>query len=183
MTGARPDGQHLDGVRLDGVLSPWRLTGIAAPMLLWALHLVVVYSLQGVTCAEGLALTRHAGLTVLAWSVLALTAVTFALLAWLGRRARRGWQPHTRPLRARARRATPLRRGASGALCVLSAVAVLFTTIPVLLLPGCAGHGRSLKPPTPPSSPAPSRAAWRSSSIRCTRCWLCSDRIPCSWFR
>ncbi|MBJ6978523.1 MULTISPECIES: hypothetical protein [unclassified Luteimonas] len=139
MTGARPDGPHLDGVRLDGVLSPWRLTGIAAPMLLWALHLVVVYSLQGVTCAEGLALTRHAGLTALAWSVLALTAVTFTLLAWLGRRAWRGWRAaqadRSAPALAARRR---FAAAASGALCVLSAVAVLFTTIPVLLLPGCA---------------------------------------------
>lgn len=139
MTGARPDGLPKDRVGLDGVLSPWRLTGIAAPMVLWALHLVVVYSLQGVTCAEDLDLTRHAGLTALAWWVLALTAATFALLAWLGRRAWRGWHAaqsdRSAPAPAARRR---FAAAASGALCVLSAVAVLFTTIPVLLLPGCA---------------------------------------------
>ncbi len=120
-------------------LSPWRLTGIAAPMAVWALHLVVVYSLQGVTCAEGLDRARFAGLEALTWWVLALTAACFAALAWTGLRAWRGWHA------ANADRSTPAiaarRRfsaAVTAALSVLAAVAVLFTTIPVLLLPGCA---------------------------------------------
>lgn len=120
-------------------LSPWRLTGIAAPMAVWALHLVAVYSLQGITCGQDLGNPRLAGLPALAWWVLALTAACFAALAWLGLRAWRGWRA------ANADRSTPAiaarrRFGASvtAALSVLAAVAVLFTTIPVLLLPGCA---------------------------------------------
>lgn len=123
----------------DGVLSPYRLVGIGAPMAVWAAHLVVIYSLQGLACAEGFNRTRYAGLEPLTWCALALAAAAFASLAWLGLRALRGWRA------ANADRGTPAiaarrRFGAAvtGALCVLSAVAVLFTTIPVLLLPGCA---------------------------------------------
>ena len=122
-----------------GVLSPYRLLGIGAPMAVWAAHLVVIYSLQGLACAEGVNRGRHAGLEPLTWWALALAVAAFAILAWLGLRALRGWRA------AHADRSAPAlaarrRFGAAvtGALCVLSAVAVLFTTIPVLLLPGCA---------------------------------------------
>lgn len=122
-----------------GPLSPYRLTGIAAPMLVWALHLVVVYSLQGVTCGEALANRRIAGLETLTWWVLALTAAAFVALAWMGARALRARRvsedERSSPLLASRRRfAATL----TALLSALSVVAVLFTTIPVLLLPGCA---------------------------------------------
>ena len=122
-----------------GALSPYRLGGIAAPMAVWALHLVAVYSLQGVTCGQELANPRLAGLPALAWWVLALTGACLAALAWTGLRGWRGWRA------ASADRSIPAvaarRRFAAAvttALSALAAVAVLFTTIPVLLLPGCA---------------------------------------------
>lgn len=125
--------------RPGSVVSPYRLIGIAAPMAVWAVHLVVIYSLQGVTCAEGLGRTEYAGLAPLTWWALALAAAAFALLAWLGLRALRGWRAaeadRSAPAQAARRR---FAAAVTGALCVLSAVAVLFTTIPVLLLPGCA---------------------------------------------
>jgi len=121
------------------VLSPYRLVGIGAPMAVWAVHLVVIYSLQGLACAEGSGPARLAGLEALTWYALAIGVGAYGLLAWLALRALRGWRA------ARADRSAPAlaarqRFGAAvtGALCVLSAVAILFTTIPVLLLPGCA---------------------------------------------
>lgn len=125
--------------RTHGPLSPYRLTGIAAPMVVWALHLVVVYSLQGVTCGEDLANPRLAGLHTLTWWLLALTAAAFAALAWMGVRALRARRvsedDRSSPLLASRRRfAATL----TALLSALSVVAVLFTTIPVLLLPGCA---------------------------------------------
>ena len=33
-------------------IGPWRLTGMATPLVLWALHFVAVYSMQGLACAE-----------------------------------------------------------------------------------------------------------------------------------
>lgn len=122
-----------------GPLSPWRLTGIAAPMLVWAVHLVVVYSLQGITCGGHLANPRVAGLEALTWWTLALTAAAFAALAWMGLRA---WRARRAVSADRSEPALASRRRFSAsvtlALGALSAVAVLFTTIPVLLLPGCA---------------------------------------------
>ncbi|MEN1940124.1 hypothetical protein WCE41_00410 [Luteimonas sp. MJ246] len=124
---------------MSGALSPYRLTGIGAPMAVWALHLVAVYSLQGVACAEGLDGPRFAGLEALAWWLVALTAVAMAMLAWLGLRAWRGW--HAARAEASMPRLAARRRFAAavaGALSVMAAVAICFTTIPVLLLPGCA---------------------------------------------
>ena len=122
-----------------GPLSPWRLTGIAAPMAVWALHLVLVYSLQGVTCGGHLPNPRVAGLEALTWWLLLLTAAAFAALAWTGVRA---WQARRAAAADRSRPAAAARRRFSSsvalALSVLAAVAVLFTTLPVLLLPGCA---------------------------------------------
>ena len=73
-----------------GVLSPYRLTGVAAPMAVWALHLVVVYSLQGVVCGEALDNRPIAGLSPLAWAVLGLTVASLAGLGWMALRAWRG---------------------------------------------------------------------------------------------
>lgn len=120
--------------------SPYRLTGIGAPMAVWALHLVAAYSLQGLACAEAWDRLRLAGLEALAWWLLALTAVALAALAWLGLRAWRGWhaarfEPALPPRLASRRR---FAAAVTGALSAMAAVAVCFTTIPVLLLPGCA---------------------------------------------
>lgn len=121
------------------LLSPYRLTGMAAPMAVWAVHLVAVYSLQGVACVEGLDRIRFAGAEALAWWLCGLTAIALVAIAWMGLRAWRGWRT-ARPgsdVPARAAR----RRFASAvtaALSVMSIVAVCFTTIPILLLPGCA---------------------------------------------
>jgi len=125
---------------MSDALSPWRLTGIAAPMAVWALHLVAVYSLQGVACAEGWDRIRFAGLEALTWWLLALTLAALMALAWLGLRAWRGWQAACsgteHPPRQTARRR--FSAAVTGALSAMAAVAVCFTTIPVLLLPGCA---------------------------------------------
>lgn len=122
------------------VLSPWRLTGMGAPMTVWAVHLVAVYSLQAVACTEGLDRLRLAGSEALAWWLVALTVVALAVLAWLGLRAWRGWHAARLDADMPPRIASRRRFAAAvtGALCVLSATAIVYTTLPVLLLPGCA---------------------------------------------
>jgi len=124
---------------MTGPLSPYRLTGIAAPMAAWAVHFVAVYSLQGVACAEGLDRIRFAGAEALAWWLSGLTVVALAALAWLGLRALRAWRDarpgSDAPARAARRR---FAAATTGALSAMATVAVCFTTIPVLLLPGCA---------------------------------------------
>ncbi|MDQ3618081.1 MAG: hypothetical protein M3374_05115 [Pseudomonadota bacterium] len=72
-------------------LGPYRLTGVATPMAVWALHFVVVYSLVGLGCEHGWHLQRVSGLSLLGWTLLLATLVALGAIAWLGKRAWRGW--------------------------------------------------------------------------------------------
>ncbi|AKC85430.1 hypothetical protein [Pseudoxanthomonas suwonensis] len=113
-----------------GWLAPWRLTGMAAPMAVWALHFVLVYSVQGLACAEG---WNQPGAR---WTMLGSTVLALLAIAWLGLRARRAAAAADAPDAAvRRRRFTAL---ATALLSLLAAVAVLFTTVPILLLSPCA---------------------------------------------
>ncbi|WP_407353844.1 hypothetical protein [Luteimonas sp. R10] len=117
---------------------PQHLTGMAAPMAVWALHLLAVYSLQGLACAEGWQRTRVAGLEAVTWWLLLLTAAALAAIAWLGARARRAWRDANASAAdeaaARRRRFTAK---AATLLAVIAAIAVTFTAAPVLLLSTC----------------------------------------------
>ncbi len=133
--------------RIPGWLSPHRLTGMAAPMLLWALHFVLVYSLQGLACVEGWQHVRLAGLAVVTWWLLGVTLAILAAQVALGVRALRAWGKARRELERRGpgqghgRLPAPHRRftaAATSALALLAVVATGFTAIPILLLPTCA---------------------------------------------
>ena len=109
--------------------SPSTLAGIAAPMAVWAVHFVVLYSLQGLACGEGW------GQRGASWAMVGLTVPALAVIAWLGLRALRAARAAgaAGPAARRARFAAQ-----AAALCaVLATVAVLFTVVPVLLLPAC----------------------------------------------
>ncbi|ADV27256.1 membrane protein, putative accessory subunit of cytochrome c oxidase [Pseudoxanthomonas suwonensis 11-1] len=113
-----------------GFARPSTLVGIAAPMAVWALHFVVLYSLQGLTCGEGWNPRSSF------WAMVALTIPALAVIAWLGLRALRTARAAAsgEPAARRARFAAQ----ATGLCAVLAAVAVLFTVVPVLLLPVCS---------------------------------------------
>lgn len=113
------------------VIAPWRLVGMAAPMAVWALHFVIVYSVQGLGCVEA---WNQAMVTT---ALLLLTVVALAAIAWLGWRAHRAAAAcaGSDDADARRRRFVAL---VTGLLAVLSIVAVVFTAIPILLLPPCA---------------------------------------------
>ena len=115
---------------MGGYLKPWKLLGIAAPMGVWSLHFVVVYSLQGLTCAQGW--SPRAG----SLGMVALTLPALAAIAWLGLRAWKLARATTAP-DAVARRIR-FAAQATGLCALLAGVAVLFTLAPVLLLPACA---------------------------------------------
>lgn len=113
-----------------GFPRPWTLVGIAAPMGVWALHFVAVYSVQGLTCAEGW--NPRTGF----WAMLALTLPALAAIAWLGLRARRLARDTLAGDAVSQRRRFAAQ--ATGLCAVLATLAVLFTLAPVLLLPVCA---------------------------------------------
>lgn len=133
--------------RLPGWLSPYRLAGMAAPMILWALHFVMVYALQGVACVEGWQHLRLGALATVTWWLLGLTLAILLAQVALGVHALRAWRTARHEL---ARAAPPPARGrppathrrftaaATSALALLAVVATCFTAIPILLLPTCA---------------------------------------------
>lgn len=98
---------------------------IAAPMLPWAAHFVVVYSLQGLACARG---WPEAGARL---ALVGATVVALLVLSWIGMRA---WRCHRA---ARERAGEALMAWLVLALTALALVATLFTSLPILLLTPC----------------------------------------------
>lgn len=122
-----------------GWLASTHLLGIASPMLVWALHFVIIYSLQGLACARGWRQVQILGLDGVNVLLILLTAIAIALLAWTGLRAHRRWRQlendaRTAPAARRRRFAT----AATGLLSLLALVAVLMTALPLFFLPPCA---------------------------------------------
>ena len=120
-------------------LSPHRLTGIAAPWAVWAVHFVTVYSLQGVVCAEEVLRRDVAGVEIAAWILAAIGIVAVAATVWLGVRGLRAWRHARRDVQPDV--ATRRERFASAITALsglLASIAITFTTIPVLMLPPCA---------------------------------------------
>lgn len=115
-------------------LAPHRLTGIAAPMAVWALHFVVVYAMQGLACAQHWQRAPLAGREAVFWWLLLATLVALGVIAALGLRA---W----RALRAADDDGTAQRhrfaRRVTLAASAMALVAVAFTAIPIFLLPAC----------------------------------------------
>lgn len=116
------------------------LTRMVAPFLLWALHFVALYSLQGLACAQQMWRTRVGGLETMTW---ALWGVSLAILAAIAWEARRAWQIRRALLEHGDRgRAHHARRYFMVMVCLLgaaiSALGVLFTMTPLALLQTCA---------------------------------------------
>jgi uncharacterized membrane protein SirB2 len=107
------------------VSGPRRLTWIAGPFVVWGLHFLAVYSIQGLACGRGWPVAG-------AWLGMTLaTVAAFAAVAWIGLRARR---------ELLAREAPPEKRFAAKVVAMLSLlalVAIVFTSVPMLLLQPC----------------------------------------------
>lgn len=115
---------------------PYRLTGIAAPLAVWALHFVLVYAMQGLACAQGWQRAPWAGREAVFWWLLLATLAAAVAIACLGLRAWRGWRAERSALDEGAgrRRFAARLALASAALALL---AVAFTATPIFLLPTC----------------------------------------------
>lgn len=103
----------------------WRLTWIASPFVVWGLHFVAVYSIQGLACGRAWPVAG-------AWLSMGLaTAPAFAAVAWIGLHARRELlapqQPGARRFAARV----------VAMLSLLALLAMVFTSLPMLLLQPC----------------------------------------------
>ncbi len=113
-----------------GLLSPRRLLGVCAPLLLWAIHLVAVYSLQGLACsgqADGvLGGDSRLRLLLVVLSITLLALVTGQ--AWRAGRMRRATTPG---------QTAAFLPAATLLAAVVAAIAIVFTTVPILMLAPC----------------------------------------------
>lgn len=112
------------------------LIGMVGGPLVWTVHFLVVYVLTAVSCAFGFASAEALGPVSLV--LIAVSAAALAAIGGLGMVARRrlrrlaggpGRDPETGRQRFMA--------FAALLLCVLSAIAVVYETIPVFVLPPC----------------------------------------------
>lgn len=132
-----------------GPLSPYRLSGLVSSMVVWALHFVTIYSLQGLACAEDVLRAPLAGRDQAFWVLMALTVLALLAIAWIGLRGLAAWRA-TAPARGPAVGKAPVESADAGIrrrhftaavtalLALMSAIGVVFTAIPILLLPTCA---------------------------------------------
>jgi hypothetical protein len=121
-------------------LGPHRLSGMVAPMVVWAVHFVVVYSVQGLACAHGWQRATFAGQAAVTWWLLLVTAVMLAAAAAFGIRGWRAWRAARVALQSGATPEDRFRRFTAGITAVLSLIAIVaicFTAIPILLLQTC----------------------------------------------
>jgi heme/copper-type cytochrome/quinol oxidase subunit 2 len=116
-------------------LAPHRLTGIAAPMTVWALHFVAVYAMQGLACAQGWQRAPLAGRETVFWWLLLVTLAALVAIAALGLRA---WRALRRAGDGDAARQHRFATRVTLAASAMAALAVAFTATPIFLLPTCS---------------------------------------------
>jgi predicted signal transduction protein with EAL and GGDEF domain len=122
-------------------LRGYRLTEMALPTAVWALHFIAVYSLAGLACGQDWQRDTIAGFEGVTWLIIGVTLCSWTALAFLGAMAWRGRRAQPPP--DQARDATQQRRrfvsSLTLALCAAAALAVTINVLPVFLLPTCAG--------------------------------------------
>lgn len=96
---------------------------LAGP-LIWAAHFVFVYSMHGVACARPAWQASWMSLPVSAWIIMAASLLALLAMAFAHFRLR-----HSGDDRFLSRLAA--------ALCLLSAVAIIWETLPLLWVPAC----------------------------------------------
>lgn len=103
------------------------LSTLAGP-LVWAGHFLFVYGLNGVICARPALQSHWLGLPWSSWVICGASLLALAVMAVLYRRLR-GRLPTVGDPR--------FLPGLARALTLLSALAVIWETVPVVMLPAC----------------------------------------------
>lgn len=115
------------------------LLRLSLPLAVWALHFVAIYSLQGLACARALWRAPWAGLEAMTWVLWGLTAVALVAIVASAIPAYRAWRALRADPDGRADTVRQRFLHALAALCALIAtIGVVFTAVPVALLPTCA---------------------------------------------
>ena len=97
--------------------------------IVWAIHFLLVYGFTGVLCARPAWEVQWLGIGLLEWGIGSAAVAALALLAFihLGRRRKEAVEINAVFVR---------RTGA--ALALLSALAIVWESLPLLLVPACA---------------------------------------------
>lgn len=115
------------------------LIGMVASFIIWSLYFAAVYSFQAVACIRGLDDIRVVGVDVVTLVLAGLTALTLAVIAYLGWRSLRLARLS---LLAQAETSDDTRADfmalTSALLAALAFIATLWVALPLLLLPLCA---------------------------------------------
>ncbi|MBL6455270.1 hypothetical protein JMJ55_08050 [Belnapia sp. T6] len=107
-----------------------------AGLIVWAAHFGLIYGANAVACARGLAGGRWLGLPLVPALVLGLTALALLAVAVIGLRA---WQRLEGGLSGQEGENEPrFMVWLTLAIALLSALAILWEALPVLLVPACA---------------------------------------------
>ncbi len=106
------------------------LLRMSAPLVIWALHFLVIYGLTGIACARGFAATRVLGLDAVPWGIAVATLIAAgAMLFTIG--------VAVRQLRRRSHSTDAFVHWMSAAAGGLALVGVLWEAVPVFIVPVC----------------------------------------------
>jgi hypothetical protein len=94
-------------------------------VIIWAAHFTVIYAVAALACARGFAETQWLGASLIAWAIGAATLVAIAAILLMVVPA----------LRSARESFESWMTAAVGALALL---AVVFETVPVVMVPACA---------------------------------------------
>lgn len=119
----------------------YRMSALAVPVAVWAVHFTTLYSMAGLACANDWARSRWGGVELVSWMMVVVTLAAWTLLLLFGRKAWRAWRAQPSPDEATGQEQVRRRFISRVALvlCGAAALAVTFTVIPLFLLPTCAG--------------------------------------------
>lgn len=101
---------------------------LAGPII-WAAHFLFIYVVNGIACARPALYSTWAGFPVSSWIIVAASLLALGGMVVIYLRARPGM-----PRRGDPRFLPWL----AGTLSLLSAVAVIWETMPVLMMPACS---------------------------------------------
>lgn len=114
----------------------WALWRITLPPTIWAVHFVLSYGGAAVWCAkEG----EIHGVTFARISILGLMVVALAAIGWLARRSIRRWRPHEKHPNDLSHPEGRHRflGHAAFLLCIISAIGVVYVSMPALFMETC----------------------------------------------
>lgn len=106
---------------------------ILSGVLIWGGHFLFIYATTAVICARGWDAQRWFGVGPLPGLIGAATVAAFAIAGWMIAQAVRSARHHRAPDRT-----AHFLDWMTAAVCALALVAIVWETLPLLLVPGCA---------------------------------------------